>query len=247
MGYAIKIGGIGSLSENDRNKIITIYNRVVPNGTLLGYIRDDWLTSSEFNNLLYNKWFYKCFIGQRVSISNSASETATSMRWLIIDRDHERSGNSYDLMASMPVRSTKLNTVIYNTGTNDRVWLNGTFYDGFEWNIKTWMVPMCIQMYYDNTRRYVMYDKVKLPSATELDATWLVKKFGYADGEEYRLVPNGCGAVTAGANFWTRSWSTTANRWMIEYARGRAVEKKASSNSYGLVPIIRVANNYSNP
>ena len=46
MGYAIKIGGIGSLSENDRNKIITIYNRVVPNGTLLGYIRDDWLTSS---------------------------------------------------------------------------------------------------------------------------------------------------------------------------------------------------------
>jgi hypothetical protein len=140
----------------------------------------------------------------------------------------------------------KLSSANYISST-DRIWLNGTFYDRFKDRIKQWLIPMPIVMYYDKNNIFTVYDKVKLPSCTELDATWLSSKIGFADGEKYRLLGNGTGAVKAATNCWLRSNYNTSSRWIIEYARGRVTYKKATTTSCGLMPIIRVANNKSNP
>lgn len=252
----------GSTAYNVHNSVSTKLNKMKINNTLVWQGLPEWYTAVRDNNIVTeSQWLdflnnngiiyaknrneQNLFIGTDKKITIANSQTPDYSYWNIADFDHDGTSNTCDLMQcnaaykSAFSNSSQNNTAYYSNSTI-RIWLLGTYYNGFSSDVRNKLITMDV-----SSESATLNDKVKLLSVKEVGGS---NTYAPAEGSKYPIFTSTSGTGSDDS----RKRSGAENRWWLRtrytYESGYDWNVSANGSLYssihsytalGIVPCIR--------
>lgn len=199
------------------------------------------LTQDEFIAICNQGLQSRMSLGAIITLNNQYCN-----QYEVIDVNHEDVANSVDIMAHTQVGNMANDTYDYKT-SNIRNWINGTYLDMFDYDIKQLMKTMPVI-----TEGTTQEDKAKILSWRELGLTYASGyMFSTDGGEKYPVFTEGSystaildrwrGAGGYGSNnyYWLRSRRSDQGtlKWYVNNNGSCSAMSYSSSN--GVLPVMR--------
>ncbi len=202
-------------------------------------------TESAFIQLLQHGVYDSKYIGYKVQLGNSVDYN--NGLWVIADVGHHADQpNTYDLIPQDAFYNTTFDDSSpyqYWRDSTPRLWLNSTFYNGFNENFKFHMNNIT----YDSNGSTYNDDKIILPSFTEVNGTTGTSDTTYVtEGTAYPIFTDNNSrkkyqtGTTSYVRWWTRSRHTgySSSVWGVN-TDGSMGYRASNVNCY-LAPLMRV-------
>lgn len=190
----------------------------------------------------------KIFIGKRILINNTNIAPEYN-KYTIAGFNHDNTSGTVDLICCNVVATTDFGSSNIYQKSYIRSYINGIYFEGFSDVVKENLVDIEVISNGD-----VLYDKVKIPSCTELGISEYAHG-GYVPGNEgtryplFResdfILPEDCHIIRKGKmdRYWTRSkYDSKDNRtigWVVTENSRNNIKYEPVSSYNGIVPIIR--------
>lgn len=164
----------------------------------------------------------------------------------VIGTNHDGTTNTVDIMPTTQVSAMYFGSSNTYYSSSARSWINSTYIDSFDYDIRELMIPMTVI-----TSGTTTQDKAKLLSWREIGFTTSDTRIPSNDGGELysvftpgnenanrsRIIPAG---TFGNANYWLRSRFTSDNvtLWYV-YSSGVIAYNNGTNAAFGIAPVLR--------